>query len=124
MKKMWALVLAVWMISLNMMAVAEEVGGAEPFELKEYHMNLERFRGEPDNMIDSDGNIIFGNAASNKSKTGKNIMLMSYSEEETLIGNNTAPVMLLAFSTGFRAGSRNQKTRSQQMIPTEPCGRR
>ncbi len=27
MKKMWALVLAVWMISLNMMAVAEEVGG-------------------------------------------------------------------------------------------------
>ncbi len=24
---MWALVLAVWMISLNMMAVAEEVGG-------------------------------------------------------------------------------------------------
>ena len=124
MKKMWALVLAVWMVSLNMMAVAEEVGGAEPFELKEYHMNLERFRGEPDNMIDSDGNIIFGNAASNKSKTGKNIMLMSYSEEETLIGNNTAPVMLLAFSTGFRAGSRNQKTRSQQMIPTEPCGRR
>ena len=123
MKKMWALVLAVWMVSLNMMAVAEEVG-AEPFELKEYHMNLERFRGEPDNMIDSDGNIIFGNAASNKSKTGKNIMLMSYSEEETLIGNNTAPVMLLAFSTGFRAGSRNQKTRSQQMIPTEPCGRR
>ena len=87
-------------------------------------MNLERFRGEPDNMIDSDGNIIFGNAASNKSKTGKNIMLMSYSEEETLIGDNTAPVMLLAFSTGFRAGSRNQKTRSQQMIPTEPCGRR
>ena len=87
-------------------------------------MNLERFRGEPDNMIDSDGNIIFGNAASNKSKTGKNIMLMSYSEEETLIVNNTAPVMLLAFSTGFRAGSRNQKTRSQQMIPTEPCGRR
>ena len=124
MKKMWALVLAVWMISLNMMAVAEEVGGAEPFELKEYHMNLERFRGEPDNMIDSDGNIIFGNAASNKSKTGKNIMLMSYSEEETLIGDNTAPVMLLAFSTGFRAGSRNQKTRSQKMIPTEPCGRR
>lgn len=98
MKKMWALVLAVWMVSLNMMAVAEE-GGAEPFELKEYHMNLERFRGEPDNMIDSDGNIIFGNAASNKSKTGKNIMLMSYSEEETLIGDNTAPVMLLAFST-------------------------
>lgn len=42
MKKMWALVLAVWMVSLNMMAVAEEVG-AEPFELKEYHMNLERF---------------------------------------------------------------------------------
>ena len=74
-------------------------------------------------MIDSDGNIIFGNAASNKSKTGKNIMLMSYSEEETLLGN-TAPVMLLAFSTGFRASSRNQKTRSQQMIPTEPCGRR
>lgn len=35
MKKMWALVLAVLMISLNMMAVAEEVGGAEPFELKE-----------------------------------------------------------------------------------------
>lgn len=101
---MWALVLAVWMVSLNMMAVAEE-GGAEPFELKEYHMNLERFRGEPDNMIDSDGNIIFGNAASNKSKTGKNIMLMSYSEEETLIGDNTAPVMLLAFSTGFRASS-------------------
>ena len=123
MKKMWALVLAVWMVSLNIMAVAEEVG-AEPFELKEYHMNLERFRGEPDNMIDSDGNIIFGNAAANKSKTGKNVMLMSYSEEETLIGNNTAPVMLLAFSTGFRAGSRNQKTRSQQMIPTEPCGRR
>ena len=29
----------------------------------------------------------------------KNIMLMSYSEEETLIGDNTAPVMLLAFST-------------------------
>ena len=27
MKKMWARVLAVWMISLNMMAVAEEVGG-------------------------------------------------------------------------------------------------
>ena len=27
MKKIWALVLAVWMISLNMMAVAEEVGG-------------------------------------------------------------------------------------------------
>lgn len=27
MKKMWALVLAVLMISLNMMAVAEEVGG-------------------------------------------------------------------------------------------------
>ena len=27
MKKMWALVLAVWMISLNMMAVAEEVWG-------------------------------------------------------------------------------------------------
>lgn len=27
MKKMWALVLAVWMVSLNMMAVAEEVGG-------------------------------------------------------------------------------------------------
>ena len=104
MKKMWALVLAVWMVSLNMMAVAEEVG-AEPFELKEYHMNLERFRGEPDNMIDSDGNIIFGNAASNKSKTGKNIMLMSYSEEETLIGDNTVPVMLLAFSTGFRASS-------------------
>ena len=51
-------------------------------------------------------------------------MLMSYSEEETLIGDNTAPVMLLAFSTGFRASSRNQKTRSQQMIPTEPCGRR
>lgn len=24
---MWALVLAVWMVSLNMMAVAEEVGG-------------------------------------------------------------------------------------------------
>ena len=92
--------------------------------MKEYHMNLERFRGEPDNMIDSDGNIIFGNAASNKSKTGKNIMLMSYSEEETLIGDNTAPVMLFAFSTGFRASSRNQKTRSQQMIPTEPCGRR
>ena len=123
MKKMWALVLAVWMVSLNMMAVAEEVG-AEPFELKEYHMNLERFRGEPDNMIDADGNIIFGNAASNKSKTGKNIMLMSYSEEETLIGDNTAPVMLLAFSTGFRASSRNQKTRSQQLTPTEPCGRR
>lgn len=77
MKKMWALVLAVWMVSLNMMVVAEEVG-AEPFELKEYHMNLERFRGEPDNMIDSDGNIIFGNAAANKSKTGKNVMLMSY----------------------------------------------
>ena len=53
------------MVSLNMMAVAEEVG-AEPFELKEYHMNLERFRGEPDNMIDSDGNIIFGNAASKR----------------------------------------------------------
>ena len=123
MKKMWALVLAVWMVSLNMMAVAEEVG-AEPFELKEYHMNLERFRDEPDNMIDSDGNIIFGNAASNKSKTGKNVMLMSYSEEETLIGDNTVPVMLLAFSTGFRARSRNQKTRSQQMIPMEPCGRR
>ena len=123
MKKMWALVLAVWMVSLNMMAVAEEVG-AEPFELKEYHMNLERFRDEPDNMIDSDGNIIFGNAASNKSKTGKNVILMSYSEEETLIGDNTVPVMLLAFSTGFRASSRNQKTRSQQMIPMEPCGRR
>ena len=87
-------------------------------------MNLERFRGEPDNMIDSDGNIIFGNAAANKSKTGKNIMLMSYSEEETLIGDNTAPVMLLAFSTGFRASSRNQKPRSLQMIPTDPCGRR
>lgn len=43
MKKMWALVLAVLMVSLNMMAVAEEAGGAEPFELKEYHMNLERF---------------------------------------------------------------------------------
>lgn len=27
MKKMWALVLAVWMVSLNMMAVAEEEGG-------------------------------------------------------------------------------------------------
>lgn len=27
MKKMWALVLAVWMVSLNMMAVAEEGGG-------------------------------------------------------------------------------------------------
>lgn len=27
MKKMWTLVLAVWMVSLNMMAVAEEVGG-------------------------------------------------------------------------------------------------
>ena len=27
MKKMWALVLTVWMVSLNMMAVAEEVGG-------------------------------------------------------------------------------------------------
>lgn len=27
MKKMWALVLAVWMVSLNMMVVAEEVGG-------------------------------------------------------------------------------------------------
>lgn len=27
MKKMWALVLAVWMVSLNMMAVAEEAGG-------------------------------------------------------------------------------------------------
>lgn len=27
MKKMWALVLAVLMVSLNMMAVAEEVGG-------------------------------------------------------------------------------------------------
>lgn len=26
MKKMWALVLAVWMVSLNMMAVAEEGG--------------------------------------------------------------------------------------------------
>ena len=26
MKKMWALVLAVWMVSLNMMAVAEEWG--------------------------------------------------------------------------------------------------
>ena len=26
MKKMWALVLAVWMVSLNMMAVAEEAG--------------------------------------------------------------------------------------------------
>lgn len=26
MKKMWALVLAVWMVSLNMMAVAEEEG--------------------------------------------------------------------------------------------------
>ena len=94
MKKMWALVLAVLMVSLNMMAVAEEAG-AEPFELKEYHMNLERFRGEPDNMIDSDGNIIFGNAASNKSKTGKNIMLMSYSEEKTLIGDNTAPLCFL-----------------------------
>lgn len=34
--------------------------------MKEYHMNLERFRGEPDNMIDSDGNIIFGNAASKR----------------------------------------------------------
>ncbi|MFR6026768.1 MAG: hypothetical protein ACLUMK_09605 [Christensenellales bacterium] len=68
MKKMWALVLAVWMVSLNIMAVAEE-GGAEPFELKEYHMNLERFRGEPDNMIDSDGNIIFGNAATRVSMT-------------------------------------------------------
>lgn len=29
MKKMWALVLAVWMVSLNMMAVAEEVGGQD-----------------------------------------------------------------------------------------------
>lgn len=27
MKKMWALVLAVWMVSLNMMAVAEERRG-------------------------------------------------------------------------------------------------
>ena len=66
-------------------------------------MNLERFRGEPDNMIDPDGNIIFGNAASYKSKTGKNVMLMSYSEEKTLMGDNTVPVMILAFSTGFRA---------------------
>lgn len=29
MKKMWALVLTVLMISLNMMAVAEEVGGGQ-----------------------------------------------------------------------------------------------
>ena len=29
MKKMWALVLAVWMVSLNMMSVAEEVGGQD-----------------------------------------------------------------------------------------------
>lgn len=103
MKKMWAFVLAVLMVSLNMVAVAEEAGGTEPLELKEYHMNLERFRGEPDNMIDPDGNIIFGNAASYKSKTGKNVMLMSYSEEKTLMGDNTVPVMILAFSTGFRA---------------------
>lgn len=26
---MWALVLAVWMVSLNMMAVAEEAGGGQ-----------------------------------------------------------------------------------------------
>ena len=31
MKKMWALVLAVWMVSLNMMGVAEEVGGGRTF---------------------------------------------------------------------------------------------
>ena len=31
MKKMWTLVLAVWMVSLNMMAVAEEVGGGRTF---------------------------------------------------------------------------------------------
>lgn len=31
MKKMWALVLAVWMVSLNMMAVAEEEGGGRTF---------------------------------------------------------------------------------------------
>ena len=115
MKKMWALVLAVWMVSLNIMAVAEEVG-AEPFELKEYHMNLERFRGEPDNMIDSDGNIIFGNAAANKSKTGKNVMLMSYSEEETLIGDNTVPVMLLAYSTGFRASGLYVETDNARLL--------
>ena len=29
MKKMWALVLAVLMVSLNMMAVAEEAGGGQ-----------------------------------------------------------------------------------------------
>ncbi len=31
MKKMWALVLAVLMVSLNMMAVAEEAGGGRTF---------------------------------------------------------------------------------------------
>ena len=50
-------------------------------------------------MIDSDGNIIFGNAASNKSKTGKNIMLMSYSEDEIAADDTDGTVWTAVINT-------------------------